>query len=169
MDFHQMADLFAFVAQAAPRVGIPGNRPELVTAGLDGSLQLPAAKCEIYGPGIKMGGGSEFLVWFYRGPTDRVVWSVDVPKSGAYEVWIEWAQIDQYADNPIAIEVEGTRARLATKLPSTGGWGNVRKDRFGVLDLEAGRGRIRLRPDGPNKTEVSDLRGIHLIPASEGK
>ena len=169
MDFPQMADLFAFVAQAAPRLGIPGNRPELVTAEADGSLQLTAAKCEIFAPGINMGGGSEFLVWFYRGPSDRVVWSVDVPKSGTYEVWIEWAQIDEYADNPIAVEVEGTSTRLVTKLPSTGGWGNVRQEKFGLLDLEAGRRRICLRPDGPNKTEVSDLRGIHLIPTSQRK
>ncbi len=168
MTFRQMADLFAFVAQCAPvRQEVPGNRPELVTAEPDGSLRLAAAKCEIYSLGIKMS-GTEFLVWFYKGPGDHVVWSVDVPKSGAYEVWIEWAQIDEYADNPIAIEVEGTSTRLATKLPSTGGWGNVRKEKFGLLPLEAGRRRIRFRPNGPNKTEVSDLRGLHLIPAAQG-
>jgi len=169
MDHQQMADLFAFIGRCGPaRRELPGNRPELITAEPDGSLALSAARCEVYAPGIKMS-GTQFLVWFYRGPNDHVAWSVDVPAPGAYEVWIEWAQIDEYADNPIAVEVEGTSAMLATRLPSTGGWGNVRKEPFGVLGLEAGRQRIRLRPNGPNKTEVADLRGLHLVPVKQGK
>jgi putative heme-binding domain-containing protein len=170
MDFHEMADLFAFIAQAAPPCReVAGNNPHVIEADYEGCLDLPVAACEIYGPRIKMGGGSQFLVWFYDGPADRVVWSVDVPAAGTYDVWIEWAQIDEYADNPIAIEVEGTSSRLVTALPSTGGWGNVRREKFGLLELESGRHRIHFRPNGPTETEVSDLRGLRLVPVQTGK
>lgn len=165
MNLQQMADLFAFIAQAGPpRREVAGNRPELVAAQPDGSLQLRASTCEIYGPSIKTNGNGDFLVWFYKGPNDHVVWSADVPKSGRYEVWIEWAQIDEYADNPIAVEVDDGSSRMTGNLPSTGGWGRFRKQKFGELALEAGRQRVRLRPNGPTHTEVSDLRGVHLIP-----
>ena len=40
---------------------------------------------------------------------------------------------------------------------------------FGQLDLPAGRQRIVLRPDGPIKGELSDLREIHLVPVAGGK
>jgi len=163
MDRQQMADLFAFIAQSGPpRREVDGNRPMTVTAKPDGSLELRAATCEIYSPGIKMGG--EHLVWFYKGPNDHVVWAVDAPNAGRYEVWIDWSQIDEYADNPIAVEVEGRSSRLTNKLPSTGGWGRYQKEKFGEIELAAGGNRVRLRPNGPTATEVSDLRAMHLIP-----
>ena len=171
MDFQQMADVFAFIAQAAPpAVEVPGSNPRLISATVDdaadGRLHLPPDACEIYGPRITLSGGAGHLVWFYDSPADRVVWSVDVPKAGSYEVWVEWAQIDEYADNPIAIEVEGSSSRILSILPSTGGWGQYQNKKFGTLALEAGRNRIRFRPNGPNKTEVSDLRGLRLIPVA---
>ena len=167
LDLQQMADLFAFIAAAqAPPREVPGNSPQLVTAAADGSLKLRAADCEIYAPGVTMGGNA-YLVWMYEGPNDHVTWSVDVPESGKYEVWIEWSQVDEYADNPIAVEVEGGSSRLTTALPSTGGWGNVRREKFGDLMLESGRRRIILRPDGPTAREVSDLRGLELIPTAK--
>jgi hypothetical protein len=170
LDFQQTADLFAFIAQAWPtRQEVAGNRPDLVTAGADGSLNLTAAKCEIYAPKIKMGGHSEFLVWFYDSPNDHVTWSVEVPKAGAYDVWIKWSQVDEYADNPVAVEVEGTSDRLTTKLPSTHGWGNIQEKKFGQLSLPAGRQRIRFRPNGPTAKEVADLRGLRLIPVRAEK
>lgn len=163
MDLQQMADLFAFIAQSGPlRLEVAGNRPTTVTPGPDGSLELRAALCEIYSPGITM--GAEHLVWFYKSPNDHVVWNVDVPKAGRYEVWIDWSQVDQYADNPIAIEVEGSSSRIITELPSTGGWGRYQKKNFGEVELDAGRNRVRLRPNGPTATEVSDLRGMQLVP-----
>jgi putative membrane-bound dehydrogenase-like protein len=166
LTLQQMADLFGFLAQSGPpRREVPGNRPVLVTAEPDGSLQLRAASCEIYAPGVSIGGG-DYLLWMYKGPNDHVVWSVEVPRTGSYQVWIEWAQIDQYADNPIAVEVEDGSSRVAARLPSTGGWGRYEKRKIGVLQLQAGRQRVRLRPDGPTHKEVSDIRGIHLVPGA---
>ena len=166
LDLQKMADLFAFIAGAAPeRLQIEGNNPRLITPEADGSLLLRAAECEVYSPGIRMGG--DYLIWFYKGPEDRVVWSVDVPKAGKYEVWVQWGQIDEYADNPIAIEVEGQDSRIETVFPSTGGWGRFLDEKFGELKLQAGGNRIVLRPTAPAKTEVSDLRSLRLVPVAE--
>ena len=113
--------------------------------------------------------GADYLIWFYDGPNDQVVWTVDVPQSGRYEVWIEWAQVDEYADNPIAVELEDSSPSVSGTLPSTGGWGRYQKRKFGVLQLEGGRQRIRLRPNGPARKELSDLRGIHLVPLGQSE
>jgi hypothetical protein len=78
-------------------------------------------------------------------------------------VLIEWTQIPEYADNPFVIEA-GPR-RVTGRFPSTGGWGRWQKKPFGRLELAAGRHQITLRPDGPIKGELSDLREIRLVPA----
>jgi putative membrane-bound dehydrogenase-like protein len=159
----QMADVFAFIAQSGPpRREVAGNSPATVTADPDGSLQLRSKVCEIYAPGVTIGG--EHLVWMYNGPNDHVVWSVDVPKTGSYEVWIDWAQVDEYANNPIVVETEDGSSRVTWKLPSTGGWGRYDKQKLGEIQLQAGTQRLRLRPDGPTHKEVSDIRGLHLVP-----
>lgn len=159
----QLADLFAFIASssAAPRE-VEGNLPSVVRADQTGVLHLTAQTCEIHAPQITVGG--DYLVWFYDGPNDHVAWTVDVASPAAYEVWIEWAQIDEYADNPIVIEVAGGSSRIETRLPSTGGWGAWGHRRFGTLQLSAGTHKILLYPHGPTATEVSDLRGVILIP-----
>ncbi|MBC8876597.1 MAG: polysaccharide deacetylase family protein [Planctomycetes bacterium] len=169
LTLEQMADLFAFVGQrrgARPRQ-VPGNHPALVTAELDGSLHLLPRNCEIYGGRITV--RTTHMVWFHESADDHVAWTVDVPSSGRYEVWFEWAQIDQYADNPFAIEVKGSAERLTGKLPSTGGWENYRCEKFGTLQLESGRRRIILRADGPVKTELSDLRAVRLVPVTDAQ
>jgi len=170
MDFQQMADVFAFIAQASPPPReVPGSNPRVIAADDDGCFLLSAGTCEIFGPRINPSDPTGHLVWFYDSPADRAVRSIDVPTAGMYEAWVEWAQIDEYADNPIAIEVEGSSSRIFGVLPSTGGWGQFQNKNFGLLTLEAGQQRIRFRPNGPAKTEVSDLRGLHLIPANQGQ
>jgi putative heme-binding domain-containing protein len=154
-------------ADPQPSAAPTAPKPKLIRPRPDGSLALRAPDCEARGSGIRL--HADFLVWFYKGPEDRAVWSVEVPKPGAYEVWVEWAQIDEYADNPIAVEVENSSNRLMGKLPSTGGWGKFRKEKLGVISLDAGRQRIVLRPNGPTAKEVSDLRGLELVPATGGQ
>ena len=154
-------------AEPQPDAAPTAPKPKLIKPRADGSLALRAADCQARGAGIRL--HADFLVWFYKGPKDRAVWSVEVPEPGAYEVWVEWAQIDEYAGNPIAIEVEGSSNRVTGKLASTGGWGKFRKEKFGVIPLDAGQQRIVLRPDGPTAKELSDLRGLELVPATAGQ
>ena len=166
LNLQQMADLFAFAGQTTSRSyrQVPGNQPEVITPESDGSVRLLAAKCEIYGEGIRINQKNNCLVWHYKKPEDHVTWSIDVLVPGGYEVWLKWAQIDQYADNPFAVEVDGGSGLVTGTLPSTGDWSKYEDRSFGSLELAAGRRRIALRPDGPIKTELSDVREIRLVP-----
>ena len=103
-------------------------------------------------------------MWHFSRDDDHVVWSIEVPKPGKYEVWLQWAQIDKYADNPFVIEAQGSAARVTGTLPSTGGWERYEKKRVGTLDFVAGLQKIVLRAGGPIKEELSDIREIRLVP-----
>src|SRR5262249_33671531 len=75
-----LADLLAPLRTGLPgpeRRSFPGNKPEVVTAAADGSLELPASKAEIYGSNVileeKYGN-----LGFWRSENDHAVWWVDV-------------------------------------------------------------------------------------------
>ncbi|OHB85895.1 MAG: hypothetical protein A2V98_14635 [Planctomycetes bacterium RBG_16_64_12] len=177
LDLQRMADLFAFIGRMGPpaeqaRPPSPEpvvHKPELVTAEPDGSLRLLARKSEIHGRTIRFDPVLDLLAWYRDRAEDYVAWSVDVPEPGSYEVWIEWAQVDEYAGNPFAVEVEGGASRVTGTLPSTGGWQRYRKESFGTLEIDSGRQRILVRPNGPIAKELSDLREIHLVPVARLK
>jgi putative heme-binding domain-containing protein len=159
----QMADLFAFVRQAKPAPPRPtDHRTQIVSAEPDGSLRLLAHYCEIHADGVTFDKQQGCLVWHRRWPADHVVWWADVPRAGTYEVAIQWTQIPEYADNPFAVECGSSR--LASTFPGTGGWGKWQTKVFGTLGLPAGKQRIVLRPNGPIKEELSDIREIRLVP-----
>jgi putative heme-binding domain-containing protein len=168
LNARQMADLFAFIRQAKPAPRPPSDhRTQVVAADQDGSLRLLAHYCEIHADGVTFDKQQGCLVWHRRWPADHVAWWADVPRAGTYEVAIQWTQIPEYADNPFAVEC-GT-SRLTNVFPSTGGWGKWQTKVFGTLNLPAGKQRIVLRPSGPIKEELSDIREIRLLPTREGR
>jgi putative membrane-bound dehydrogenase-like protein len=160
----QMADLFAFIRQTGPQVEAPlSHQPEVVGAESDGSLRLLARKATISACRVTFDPQQQCLIWHAGDPDDHVSWLMDVPSAGTYDVLIDWTQIPEYADNPFLIEAGSSR--VTGRFPSTGGWGRWQKKQFGRLQLAAGRHQITLRPGGPIKGELSDLREIHLVPA----
>jgi len=159
----QMADLFAFVRGSGPQVPVPvAHAPAVVRPQPDGSLRLLARHAEIRAAKVYFDGKQDCLVWHPGQPDDHVVWSAEVPKAGVYQAYIQWTQVPEYADNPFSLEAGP--ANLKAKFPSTGGWGMWQRKSFGQIALAAGRQRIVLRPDGPIKGELSDLREVHLVP-----
>ncbi len=173
LDLQQMADVIAFVIKetkpaAEPVAPAPKqlavHKSELVRPEDDGSYRLLARKSEIHGRKIRFNQELNILAWYKDAPDDHVSWLVEVPKAGKFDVYLEWAQIDDYAGNPFAVEVEGSSSRITGNLPSTGGWNSYRREKFGTLQLGAGKQRVVLRPNGPMKAELSDLREICLAP-----
>jgi len=134
-----------------------------VKAQADGSLVLMPVDCEITGARISIHDKEPYLIWHAGGPNDHVAWLVEVGVAGQYELWLEWAQVDQFAGNGFVLEAGPSR--LAGTLDGTGGWGRWQQKRFGTLDLAVGRQRVVLRANGPVKGELSDLRKIRLVPA----
>jgi hypothetical protein len=160
----QMADLFAFIRNAGPRSKPPvSHRVQVVHAGSDGSLRLLARRAKIAARRVTFDPQQDCLIWHAGQPDDHVAWLVNVPTAGTYDVVIEWTQTPEYADN--AFFVEADSSRLAGRFPSTGGWHRWQRKPFGQIKLAAGQQQIVLRPDGPIKGELSDLREIHLVPA----
>ena len=160
----QLADLFAFIRQTGPRMKPPlSHQPEIVAAETQGSLRLLARKATISARRVTFDPQQQCLIWHAGDPDDHVSWLVDVPSAGTYDLLIQWTQIPGYADNPFVIQAGSSR--VAGRFPSTGGWGRWQKKRFGQLQLAPGRHLVTLRPDGPVKGELSDLREIQLVPA----
>jgi putative membrane-bound dehydrogenase-like protein len=164
----KMADLFAFIRSLGPQTpGTVVHAPAPVRAERDGSLRLLARHAEIRAGKVHFDGQQDCLVWHAGPADDHVAWTAEVPQAGRYAAHIQWTQIPDYADNPFVIEAGPNR--LTAKFPSTGGWGRWQRQSFGQLDLPAGRQRVILRPGGPIRGELSDLREIHLVPVTETK
>ncbi|MCY2994944.1 MAG: c-type cytochrome, partial [Planctomycetota bacterium] len=165
----QMADLFAFIRGTGPQrpSAVVTHAPIPVRAEADGSLRLLARQAEILAAKVHFDGQQDCLVWQAGEPGDHIAWTADVPQAGTYLAYVQWTQLPEYADNPFAIEAG--QSRLAGRFPSTGGWGKWQRKSFGRIELTAGRQRIVLRPDGPIKGELSDLREVQLVPVTEGK
>src|SRR5262249_42463579 len=122
-----LADLIAFLRSNQPtpqRKTFAGNKPELVKPSPDGSLQLSAANCSIYGKTLvleKQYGN----VGYWSSADDEAVWSVQVARAGKYTVWLDWACPDDSAGNTFVLEAGG--ARLTGKVQSTGSWDNYKR------------------------------------------
>ncbi|MBN2291011.1 MAG: polysaccharide deacetylase family protein [Pirellulales bacterium] len=166
LSLQQMADLFAFLDQRTLPAyrQLPGNHPELVSPLADGTFKLLPSQAEVYANGVTM--RSDYMIWRADKADDHVTWSVDVIKPGRYEVWLRWAQINEYAGNPFAVEVKGDSPGITASLPGTGGWKTPREQRFGTLMLDGGHQRIVIRGDGAIKTELGDIYEVRLVPAS---
>lgn len=149
-------------AEEKPRT-VEHNKPELVKAGADGSLVLGAGNAELYGKELKVTPDGKAIGWWTQ-QDDYVAWQMEVPKAGTYEVWIEWSISDEWADN--AFVVEAGDATVKGKIPKTGGFEHFKKEKFGKVDVKAGRQRLAMRADGPIKGEIADLRAITLVPAA---
>ncbi len=128
-----------------------------------GEILLPAGKAVVYAQ--KLGYRQVFDVlapWTVA--TDIAEWTVELESGGTFEVRVNLAADDDSAGDFFVVETEGSRTR--GEVPSTGDYETFREQPSGRLVLRSGVNRIQLKPDGPLKRELADVRGIRLIPAS---
>jgi hypothetical protein len=102
-------------------------------------------------------------IGMWHGAQDHAAWTVEVERGGQFDVWLDWACADAVAGNPYVLE--GGEPALRGKVAGTGGWDRYRLRKVGTLTLDKGTRRLVLRPDGPPREALLDLRGIHLLPA----
>jgi putative membrane-bound dehydrogenase-like protein len=157
----QTADLIAFITSARPRREFPGNLPETVRAGEDGSLALPASKASIYGGNIAFE-LKHRNIGFWDGPDDYVSWAIEVPRAGAYAVELEWACRDNASGNTFRIAAGG--AELSGVVPGTGMWDDYETRGFGRIQLKEGPQPLVVRPGEGLKGPLMDLRTVRLVP-----
>jgi putative membrane-bound dehydrogenase-like protein len=155
------ADLLAYLTAAdPPHKVLPGNEPAEVVA-VDNTLTLPAARAFVYGDAIVFEG--EFgNLGYWHGGTDHAVWRVRLDKPAAFDVYLDLACADDAAGNVLALD--GADPPLRTRVAGTGGWDRYALRKLGTVKLPAGPNRITVRPDGPVKGALADLRTVYLVP-----
>jgi hypothetical protein len=136
------------------------TEPRKIAANKDGSITLPARHCTITGKNLAFMPEWEAL-GFWR-DSDHASWDVDVPKAGAYDVYMEWSVDEKHAGNPFLIE-SGPH-KLESKVPSSKKWNTFRREKIGQITLDAGPQTISLKPNGKFTTALMDLRDLRLIP-----
>jgi putative membrane-bound dehydrogenase-like protein len=158
-----LANVIAFLrGSGAPRKKFEANNPQLVKPTTDGTLQLYATNCEIYGPTIVL----EHLyknLGKWQSENDRAVWNVELPKAGRYSVLLNYACLDKNAGNTWLLEA-GDKTLLG-KVAGTGSLDRYQEIRCGEIEVPAGTQQIVFRSDGPIQGNLLQLGGVLLKPA----
>jgi putative heme-binding domain-containing protein len=163
LDVPAMADLFAFVtAKSAAPKAFTGNRPASVAPAGDGSFKLSAAVAEIYGESLVFEAGHTNL-GFWRSPSDRAIWTLEVPKAGNFDVWLDWANPGPGGKHRLRLEAQGVR--LEPAIGTTGSWDTYRQTKVGALHLPKGSVRLVARGVPLLREPILDLRELRLVPA----
>jgi hypothetical protein len=121
---------------------------------------LPS-NCEVYGSSLALEDKHGNL-GYWQSEDDEAVWSVAVPHTGKYAVWLDWSCSNPSAGNSYILHAG--LSRLTGRVESTGGWDNYKQARVGVLTLREGQQQIVFRPGGKIKGSLIDLKSIRLVP-----
>jgi hypothetical protein len=165
--FRSLAIVFVcLVAGAAAQdpKEFPGNKPETILPKADGTLVLPASKCEVYGTTLQYMPEDKALGW-WNTSDDHAVWKLSGVTPGVYEVWFEWSCADDSAGNTFLFDAGDEE--LKGTIPSTGSWQKHKKQKFGTIDLPAGDFGVELRSEGEIKEALGDFREVRLVPANK--
>lgn len=159
-----MADLLAFLtAMRPPPKVFAGNTPSVVKP-TDDRLRLSAQSAEIYGTDVAF--EPDFKnVGMWHGDNDRAEWRIELPEADVFDVFLDFACDAGSAGNELVIE--GTDPAIRWKVPSTGAWSQYQTTRVGIVKLPAGEGRIVVRPAGPLRGALIDLRTVYLMPPGQ--
>ena len=156
-----LADVIAYLRNFGPAPSrFAGNRPKLITAAANGSLQLLATNCRIYGSRLVFETKYSNLGWWSR-EDDRAVWSLELPRAGRYRIVLDYACHDDTAGNKFLLRAAGKQ--LVGQVAGTGTWDDYRQVEIGALDLPAGAAELEIRSAGRPKDALFDLRGVQLM------
>lgn len=161
-----MADLVAFIRGNVPlpsRKTFAGNEPKRIATNENGEFVLTPATCEIYGPTIVLESQHNNLGW-WSSADDFVVWTLDVPQTGPYEIEIEWACDAQAAGHRLVVSSRGEK--LTHPVAKTAGWNDYRTSKIGAINLAAGVQSLTLKPAARPLPALLDLKQVRLIPVN---
>ncbi|WP_339733373.1 PVC-type heme-binding CxxCH protein [uncultured Gimesia sp.] len=165
MNHQDLADLIAYLnTTELPRKTFTGNKPEVVQAeALRGDYFLIPQLAEIYGATLKFENKYKNL-GYWQSENDRAVWTLDVPQSGKYDVYLEFS-CPQEAGNRVLLEVAGQR--LNWSVPGTGSWDVYQNRKIGTIKLPSGKIRLAIRSEGKINNALLDLKTIRLRVSSQ--
>jgi len=151
------------LAAVGKTVAVPSaSAAPIVKPGANGEILLPASKAATYGQQLAYRPALDILApW--RVKEDVAEWRIEVPAAGRYEVFVTLAADDASAGDEFVIETEGSQTR-GTVL-SSGDYDHFREVPAGKLNVKSGVNRLLMRPDGPMRQELADIRALRLVPA----
>ncbi len=157
-----IGEIARYVKDTRAAISDTTNMPELVRAQPDGSLNLAAEKGKGLGPRITYMPEWQAFGWFTG--KDSVVWQVDIPTAGKYEVWLEWSVSIEEAGKEFLLSFGDQELRGAVEV--SGSWETFKEKRLGTLQLNSGYGRLVFKSarDFGEEGALLDLRKIHLKP-----
>ncbi|WP_298863443.1 PVC-type heme-binding CxxCH protein [uncultured Gimesia sp.] len=155
------ADIIAYLNTAKlPRKTFAGNQPAIVQPeALRGDYFLIPQIAEIYGASLKFENKYKNL-GYWQSENDRAAWTLNVPKGGKYDVYLEFACPPGTAGNHLLLEVEGQR--LSWTVPSTGSWDVYQSRKIGTIELPSGKAQLAIRSDGKIRNALFDLKTVRL-------
>lgn len=159
-----LADLLAYLIGADPPAKqLAGNAPAEVAVER-GAATLPASRAFVYGGAITF--EAEFgNLGYWHGEKDRAVWHVRAPAAAAFDVYLDAACANDSAGNAFALDAADQTLR--GKAAATGGWDRYQLTKVGTVTLPAGPVRVTVRPDGPVRGALFDLRKVYLVPPGQ--
>jgi putative membrane-bound dehydrogenase-like protein len=158
-----IADVMSYVASTGPsRKVFAGNKPAIVGVSADGTLELSATNCEIYGDTLVYQPARQNLGEWHTAD-DKAVWTVDVPKSGLYTVSVHYSCRNDTAGNRFLFESQDQR--ITSRIEGTGkAWGVYFPVEIGKIQLKEGRQRLTLRAADAIKGTLANVQSVLLIP-----
>ena len=151
-------------AEELAQVAAKADAPPALKPAANGELLLPASKATVFAQKLAYRPTLDVLApWTVA--DDIAEWHIEVAQPGTYEVSIELAADANSAGDFYVVETEGSRTR--GEVPDTGGFDTFKQQPAGRLTLRPGLNRILLRPDGPLKQELADVRALRLVPVTK--
>ncbi len=134
--------------------------PDLVIKpDANGDIVLPASKATTYGQKLAYRPALDVLApWTVA--DDSAEWMFEITNAGDYEVLVLLAADDDSAGDQYVIE--SPTSKTTGTVRSTGGYERHVEQRAGKLLLKAGTQRLLMRPSGPLKRELADVRALRL-------
>ena len=160
-----IADILTYLdTWRSNRKSFPGNTPAIVKPLPQGAV-LSAQSAEIYGSAIAF--EEQYKnIGMWQGKDDYVVWNVDLPKDGSFDVWIDWACEASSAGNSFVLECGDQQ--ISGIAESTITWANYLQKKLGTIRLPSGLQRFTMRPASEDlKGALLDLRAVYLVPEGQ--
>jgi mono/diheme cytochrome c family protein/glucose/arabinose dehydrogenase len=140
---------------------LAGLETHTVRPDADGVLHLPARLATIYGQKLGYRASLDVLAPWHIA-SDAAGWTSEVPRGGDDEVFVTLAADAASAGDRFRVETEGHHT--LGEVLSSGGYESFREVPAGRLTLPAGASCILLRPEGPLREELADVRAVRLVP-----
>lgn len=136
------------------------NIPQLVRPSKDSQLRLTAENGKGMGPAIKYMPEWKAFGWFTS--NDSVVWEVDVPMDGNYEVWLDWSVSDE--DSGKEFILTAGKEKLMGIVDKSGSWETFKRKSIGTIKLKKGYEKVIFKSNEEFEEDgaILDLREITL-------